>query len=154
MTSNPVFETISVIISEVVESSGYALWGLEWTTEQGSRVLRVYIDADDGVTIDACASVSRILGPRLDVEESIGGAYRLEVSSPGLERPLFTLEQFKKYVGSTVRVRLKKPLGKGMRKLSGELAISGEGELVITNESGRYPIAFENIKKANVVFEF
>ncbi len=154
MTSIPVLDTISSIIQEVVESSGYRLWGLEWTTESGSRTLRVYMEGESGVTIDACATVSRLLGPRLDVEDVISGAYRLEVSSPGLERPLFTQEQFRQYVGSKVRVRLEKPLEKGIRRLTGELSISETGELIITTELGPVTVPFENVKKANLVYEF
>ncbi|MBU1238828.1 ribosome maturation factor RimP [Myxococcota bacterium] len=154
MTSNPAYDTISQIIKEVVESSGYELWGTEWTSEHGSRILRVYVEGESGVTIDACASVSRLLGPRLDVEDAIVGAYRLEVSSPGLERPLFTMEQFSQFVGSKVKVRLDKPLEKGIKKLTGVLSISETGELIITNEVGPVSFPFEYVKKANLVYEF
>lgn len=86
-----------------------AFWGLEYHAGSRPPVLRIYIDSDAGVTVDDCARVSEQASAVLDVEEALKGKYTLEVSSPGLERPLFTPEQFRRYIGHPVKVRLAWP---------------------------------------------
>ncbi len=154
MPEKPDLTALSSIISTIVEEQGFEVWGVEWTQSQGSPILRVFIDGESGVNMAALTSITRLLSPVFDVEEPISGSYRLEVSSPGLERPLFTLEQFRKYVGERVKIRLKTPLSKGRRKLSGRLDVSESGEIIVETESHRFVVPFENVRKANLVYEF
>ncbi len=94
------------LLSPVVQSMDYELLGLEYHEGNRRAVLRVYIDSDQGIGVDDCAQVSRRLGTLLDVHDPLPGSYQLEVSSPGTDRPLFTLAQFARCVGSRARVRL------------------------------------------------
>src|SRR5699024_5159739 len=100
---------------------GFELWGLELQAQGKNSRLVIYIDSPDGITVDHCADVSRQISGILDVEDPISGQYQLEVSSPGMERPLFTLEQFRQYAGSIVTLRLRAPYD-GRRKFKGLLA--------------------------------
>ena len=102
-------EQLKALLTPVVEGQGMELWGLEYHAGSKPPVLRIYIDADAGVTVDDCARVSDQASAVLDVEETLKGKYTLEVSSPGLERPLFTPEQFRRYIGHPVKVRLAWP---------------------------------------------
>ena len=90
------------LLEPVVESLGCSLWGLEYISQGRHTTLRLYIEAEGGVGVEHCEKVSRQVSAVMDVEDPISGEYTLEVSSPGLDRPLYTLEQFQAYVGETV----------------------------------------------------
>lgn len=117
------------MVSPVVEELGYALWGLECTGRGQSSVVRLFIDArqpGDSVTIDDVTRVSRQVSMLLDLEDPIQGSYSLEVSSPGVERRLFTLGQCQAYIGQDIELRLKLARG-GRRAFKGRLAeVCGE----------------------------
>ena len=109
---------IGKAIAPAVEALGLELWGIE-QLRHGRRVtLRVFIDCLSGVTIDDCERVSRQVSAILDVEDPIQGEYTLEVSSPGIDRPLFTLPQFERYLGAEANVRLRAPVD-GRRRFRG-----------------------------------
>jgi len=97
---------LSKLFEPVVESMGYELVGVEFLGAGGYGTLRVYIDRDSGVNLDDCAAISHQISGILDVEEPIKQAYDLEVSSPGIERPLFKLADFERYAGKTARIKL------------------------------------------------
>src|SRR5690554_8020762 len=97
----------------VVEALGYRCWGIEFLSQGRHSLLRVYIDHPDGVSVEACATVSRQASAVLDVEDPISGDYTLEVSSPGVERPLFTLEQDAAFAGAQAESSLGVPYGGG-----------------------------------------
>ena len=78
---------------------GFEFWGLEYQTQSGSTLLRIFIESEDGISVEHCAEVSRQLSLMLDVEDPIQGVYRLEVSSPGMARPFFTLDQYRRHIG-------------------------------------------------------
>lgn len=82
-------DDLNALLGPVVEAMGYEFWGLEYLQGRGA-VLRIFIDKDDGISVDDCAAVSHQASGVLDVEDLISGEYNLEVSSPGMERPLFT----------------------------------------------------------------
>lgn len=107
---------------------GYECVGVEFTGSK-RRVLRIYIDAPEGVGIDDCEQVSHQVSAALDVEDPIRGEYHLEVSSPGLERPLFDADQFRRFVGEEIRFRLVVPDEEGRRKFRGRL-LSVEGDTI------------------------
>jgi ribosome maturation factor RimP len=144
---------IDGIIQPVIESMSYEYVGCEQLPQKAHSLLRIYIDKPGGVTIDDCTAVSRQLSGLLDVEEPMKEAYTLEVSSPGIERPLFALAQFKQFVGKQVAVKLYAPLQK-RRKLSGVLLQVNDAEIVIEEEDRQYTVPFSAIAKANLVADF
>lgn len=141
------------LVAPVAEALGYELWGLELHSPGKSAVVRIYIDSDAGVNVDDCAKVSRQVSSVFDVEDPIAGEYTLEVSSPGMDRPLFTLEQFRQFIGERVKIRLRS-MFEGRRKLSGILAGVEGDEVVVAVDDEEYLIPFELIDKANVVPTF
>lgn len=114
-----------------VVALGYELLGIELNQNGHGSILRIYIDKDEGITIDDCALVSRQLAGLLDVEDPIQGNYDLEVSSPGLDRPIFTVEQFKKFIGETIKLRLYEKQD-GRKRYVG-LLVSANDDLIIIN---------------------
>lgn len=135
---------------------GYETLGVEHASAgSGQAVLRVYIDHADGIGIEDCETVSRQLSGVLDVEDPISGHYDLEVSSPGLDRPLFTVEQVARYRGHQIRVRLEEKRD-GRRNFEGEvLGVSDDGkhiELALDGVAIQLPV--ERIESARVVPEF
>ena len=141
------------VVKPVVESLGYELVGVEYLTQGRDGLLRVYIDAEDGIKVEDCQRVSHQLSGVLDVEDVIKGHYSLEISSPGLDRPLFNAAQFERFAGSEVKLRLEAPL-EGRRKFRGTLlgVEDGEVRLLVDGEEVRIPLA--SIDKANLVPQF
>jgi len=124
-------------------------------TQQGHRALfRVYIDKPTGVTSEDCTQVSRQVGAMLDVEDSIHGQYVLEVSSPGIDRPLFTIQHYQQHIGSRVKVRLHAPID-GRRQYKGVLErVEGENiHLLMEEEKVAVILPFSAIEKANIIGE-
>ena len=141
------------MLQPVVESLGYEFWGLEYIQGRGAT-LRIYIDREEeGVSVDDCALVSHQVSGVLDVEDPIPGEYNLEVSSPGMERPLFTLEQWGRYLGEDIQIRLLAPVA-GKRRLTATLtAIEGDDVLLdVKGEALRVP--FAQVDRANLVAKF
>ena len=136
-----------------VEDLGCELWGIECQHAGRFLTVRLFIDKDGGVTVDDCADVSRQVSAILDVEDPIADKYNLEVSSPGLDRPLFTLPQFERYIGQDIAVHLRIPVME-RRKWQGTL-VKIEGDVLILMVDGQpNAFAFGNIQKANVVAKF
>lgn len=138
------------IIEPAVAAAGFELWGVEHHRGGKRPLLRVYIDGPDGVTVDDCALVSRQVGSVLDVEDPIAGEYLLEVSSPGIDRVLFTVEQCRRYAGSRVKVRLRVPF-EGKRNFSGDIQGVEDGELVLRVGEDEYLLPVESIDKVSVI---
>lgn len=103
---NKIAERVSELAHPVAEKHGCELWDVEYVKEAGGWFLRVYIDRPGGVSIDHCEAVSRELGDLLDEADPVPGSYTFEVSSPGAERPLRRPEDFQRYMGEAVSVRL------------------------------------------------
>ncbi len=139
------------LLQPVVEGLGYEFVGAEYLAQGKHSVLRVYIDKPEvGVNVDDCAIVSRQAGSVLDVEDPITGHYTLEVSSPGLDRPLFCPEHFERFAGQDVNLLLSAPVN-GRRKLQGLLQSFENGVAKVEFEGEIFEIAFENIEKARLV---
>lgn len=142
--------------SEVLVDLGLECIGVEFTPSQGQSTLRIYLDVlDQGgesreVGLDDCETASRELSALLDVEDPIPGHYVLEVSSPGIDRPLFTAAQFAKVTGAEVKVLLKAPL-EGRRRMRGKV-VSVEGEQILLEGEGK-TFEFEHgaVESARVV---
>lgn len=144
---------IEDMLKPEVEDLGYEWVGGEFRGGP-SGLLRVYIDHPDGVTLDHCAEVSNALSGVLDVEDPLPGAYRLEVSSPGVERPMFRTSDFARFAGQRVRLRLYKPVAR-QKKFEGVIqGVDGEDITVLVDEVGELVFRFEEAEKANLVYEF
>jgi ribosome maturation factor RimP len=146
-------ERLTDLLDPVVEALGCELWGVEYLTQGRSAVLRIFIDKQEGIGVEDCERVSRQVSSVLDVEDPIQSEYTLEVSSPGMDRPLFKFEQYVANVGAHVAVRLRRPF-EGRRKFSGLLkGIEGD-EIVLKIDNEEYLLPFELIDKANIVPQF
>jgi ribosome maturation factor RimP len=137
--------------TEVLADLQLECLGVEFSPSQGQSTLRVYLDAEGReVTLDDCESASRELSAMLDVEDPIPGHYLLEVSSPGIDRPLFTAGQFAKVVGQEVKLLLKAPL-EGRRRLRGKVA-SVEGEQIALEAEGKvFQFGHDAVESARIV---
>lgn len=143
-------EQLGELLRPVVESLGFQLWGLEYHSASKPVVLRVYIDHPDGITVDHCGEVSEQVSAVLDVEEPIRGEYTLEVSSPGIERPLFTAEQYRQYLGSDVKVRLAWP-EHGQRNYRGRLLSVSDHGIEVEVDGRSYALPFGAIARARLL---
>jgi len=141
------------ICNAVAERLGYEVVDVEFQRESQGFVLRVYIDCPAGVSLKDCETVSRDLGATLDVEEIMSRSYRLEVSSPGLRRPLRHEEHFRRFSGSKVRIRTRDPID-GRRNFAGTLMGVDEGRVLLKLDSGIVAIPLVEIRKANVEYDF
>lgn len=143
-------EDLELLITPIVEELGCVLWGLEFSMQGRRSVLRLFIDAAEGVTLEDCERVSRQVSAVMDVEDPIASAYTLEVSSPGMDRPLFRLEQYRLYIGHPIAVRLRAPY-QGRRRFQGWLTGIEEGDIVLRVDDIEYLLPYEGIDKAHVV---
>lgn len=143
-------EVIQEIIEPVIAALGLQLWGIEYMGQGKHTLLRIYIDKEGGVDVDDCAEASRQISSILDVEDPISTEYTLEVSSPGLDRILFTLDQFKQYVGAEIKTKLSENF-EGRRNFQGILTEILDEEVVLVAGEDKYVFPFELIEKANVV---
>ena len=142
---------VTELIDTTIQALGLDLWGVELLQQGKYSLLRIYIEREEGVTIEDCEKVSRQVSALLDVEDPIAGEYTLEVSSPGMDRPLFSIEHYSQYVGSEVDLKLRRPLD-GRRKFKGQI-IKVSGDIVsLLVEDSEYDLEFSDIEKANIVF--
>ncbi len=146
-------EQLASIIAPAVEAVGYVLWGIEYLPQGKHAILRVYIDHEDGITVDDCEVASRQVSAVLDVEDPIKNHYTLEVSSPGLDRPLFTPEQFRFYCGDVIHCRVTPPINH-RRKFTGELLSVEDEQIVMKVDNASVIIPFSQMDKAHVVPSF
>ncbi len=144
---------LTAMFEPVVESMGYELVGVEYQGGGHHGTLRVYIDHADGISLDDCAAISHQLSGLLDVEEPIREAYDLEISSPGIDRPLFKRADFERFAGQRARIRLAVARD-GRRNFVGELQASTDAALVRIRVDGEdFELPFADIAKANLVGE-
>ena len=141
------------MVRPVVEAVGLELVEVAFGREHGRRVLRVTVDREGGVDLDAITEASERISRRLDVEEFDPGPYQLEVSSPGVERPLRSPPDFARSVGDRVRVRTAAPL-EGSRTHTGTLVAAGDQEVTIATDGGERTIGYEDIASARTVFDW
>lgn len=145
--------TVTELVDSVVVSLGYELVGIEYLPQGKNSVLRVFIDSPDGIVLDDCERVSRQLSSVLDVEDPIKGQYLLEISSPGLDRPLFKLEDYQRFCGQQVKLRLH-DMQEGRRKMKGRIdVVDGEVITLSLDDGEQIEVRFDNIDKANLVPE-
>ncbi|CCP05450.1 hypothetical protein BN440_0397 [Erwinia amylovora MR1] len=145
-------QKLTELISAPVEALGYELVGIEFVRGRTST-LRIYIDSEDGINVDDCADVSHQVSAVMDVEDPITVAYNLEVSSPGLDRPMFTAEHYDRFTGEEVSLVLRMAV-QNRRKWQGIIK-SVEGEMITVAVEGNDEVfALSNIQKANLVPHF
>ena len=140
---------IEQLIRPTVESMGYVLWGCEYLAQGKHSLLRVYIDKADGIHVDDCQNVSHQVSAILDVDDPIPGNYSLEVSSPGIPRPLFHGYQYQQYLGLDVQIKLYKPVA-GKRKFVGTIVSANDDTLVLMVNTEQQEFPFSTIVKANL----
>jgi len=146
-------EQLQALLAPVVEALGYQCWGVEFLSQGRHSLLRVYIDHENGIQVDDCEKVSRQVSGVLDVEDPIASEYTLEVSSPGMDRPLFTLEQFAAHAGELVKIKLRSPYD-GRRNFQGLLRGVEEQDVVVLVEDHEYLLPIDLIDKANIIPRF
>ncbi len=146
-------QKLTDLLRPAVEETGKTLRGIEYISAGNNSVLRLFIDHDDGINVDDCAEVSRQVGALLDVEDPISSEYSLEVSSPGVDCPLFELAHFQEVIGETINLRLSMPLN-GRRKFKGPLVAIENDTLIVQVDSIDYELAISNVDKANLVAKF
>ncbi|MDD2452720.1 MAG: ribosome maturation factor RimP [Synergistaceae bacterium] len=148
-------------LRQIVEGLGYECAGIVLANEEKRQILRVFIDSVGGIVVKDCETVSRAMNRFLDEHEDyIRGHYYLEVSSPGIERPLFSLEDYRRFCGKKVKIKTGQEIG-GQKRFSGILEhVGGDGEILLRTETGKGPeesetvrIPFEWITKGNLAFE-
>lgn len=143
-------QQLQAILAPIIEAMEYQCWGVEFVSQGKHSVLRVFIEHEQGITVDDCELVSRQIGAVLDVEDPISGEYTLEVSSPGMDRPLFTLEQFAAYAGHQVKVRTRVAI-EDRRNFQGLLRGVEDQDVLVQVDQYEYLLPVDDIEKANVI---
>lgn len=145
-----VSDQIEKLIEAPIESLGYELVGVEYMQGGQAPVLRIYIDAEQGISIEDCERVSHQVSGVLDVEDPIKQAYQLEVSSPGFDRPLFKPKDFERFIGAQAKISLKLPVA-GRRNFTGQLQGFEQGEILIEVDGEVYALPLAKLAKARLV---
>lgn len=145
---------LTELLAPVVADMGLECLGVEYSPSHGNSLVRVYIDAPGrAVTVDDCEAVSRQVSATLDVSDPIQGRYTLEVSSPGLDRPLFTPEQFARFIGQSAKLEVNLPLN-GRRRFQGPIRAVDGATIVLEQDGAEVRIAQDNIHKAKLLPDF
>ena len=142
-------DRLHIQIEPTIAGLGYELLGIERGRANDAQLLRLFIDAPAGITVDDCERVSRQVSDLLDADQLIQGDYTLEVSSPGIERPLFTLAQHARFIGEQVLVRMRTPLD-GRRRLKGALRAVHAESLLVEVEDTLVEIPFRDVERSKL----
>ena len=146
-------DEIRELLAPTVAALGFELLGVEYAPHKTNALVRIYIDAPGRpVTIEDCESVSREVSATLDVDDPIKSRYTLEVSSPGIDRPLFTAEQFARFVGKEAKVQVNVPIA-GRRRFQGPIRAVEGGNIVLEQDGNDVTIEHGNVQKANLIGE-
>jgi len=146
-------QKLNELLQPLVEDLGYEFVGLEYNSNPKHSLLRIYIDHENGVGIDDCETVSREVAALLDVKDPIRSNYNLEVSSPGLDRPLFTPAHYRQFAGCTAQVNLFAPQD-GRRKFLGPILGADESSVSIEQDGSEVTLEIGNIVKARLVPDY
>ena len=146
-----VAETLNERLASLVVSMGYEFVGSELLRQGRSSTLRIFIDSEKGITVVDCSKISRQVSAMLDVEDPIKGEYNLEVSSPGLNRPLFGAQQYQKQIGQKVKVRLYAPIDNRRNFVGVLLKVDDEKIQLLSDSSEEVVLSFSDIEKGNVI---
>lgn len=146
-------QKLTEMLNAPVEAIGFELVGIEFIRAGKHSTLRVYIDSENGIDVDDCADVSRQVSAVLDVEDPISTEYNLEVSSPGMDRPLFKASHYASVIGETVNLKLNLPQD-GRRNFKGVLTQNTDTHIHVTVDGQEFVLPLSNISKANLVPNF
>lgn len=152
MNREEILEKLERICTPVLDQLGFRLIEWEYVSERGRWIVRLYIDRDGGVNIDDCEQASHALEDLIDVELDLDQGYSLEVSSPGIDRPLRRPEDFSRFKGSTIKLRTSRPLN-GRSNYRGVIENVSNDAVDMVVDGMRYKIPFEALKKARLVEE-
>jgi ribosome maturation factor RimP len=144
---------IETLLAPVVGLEDCRIWGVEYRSQGKHSKLLLFIDRDDGVSVEHCERVSRRVSDVLEVEEVLSGSYTLEVSSPGMDRILFKPAQYEDCVGEEIEVRLNYPV-EGSKRIKGVLVGLEDGEAVVRVNEDEFLLPLENVQRARVVPRF
>lgn len=142
-------EQLENMIRSTVEGLGYELWGFDYRPHSDNGLLRIFIDSGQGITVDDCAAVSHQISAIFDVEDPIPSAYTLEVSSPGMDRMLFTPEQYEPYIGETVKIKTQVPLN-NRRNFKGTIERLSETEVTLKIDNEHFDVPFDAIERSRL----
>jgi ribosome maturation factor RimP len=140
------------LLGPVVAGLGYELWEIEYAPRAGGGLLRLYIDAAEGISLEDCERVSRAVSATLDETDPIPGHYTLEVSSPGLDRVLRTQAHFARFAGERVKLEMMRPVD-GRKRFQGRLQAVGESEITLETDGGAVSLPIDDIHRARLVPE-
>ncbi len=146
-------QKLNELLQPLVEDLGFEFIGLEYNPNPKHSLLRIYIDHENGVGIQDCETVSRETAALLDVKDPIRSHYNLEVSSPGLDRPLFTPAHYSEFTGYEVQINLYAPQD-GRRKFSGPILSAGESSVNIEQDGSEVTLEYDNIAKAKLIPDY
>jgi len=140
------------LVKSTVEGLGFILWGYEYRPHGESALLRIFIEKKEGISVDDCALVSRQIGAALDVEDIIPVAYILEVSSPGMDRVLFSEEQYQAYIGDKIKIRTRTRI-EDRRNFKGLLVSANESIVTVKVDNEDFAIPYESIDRARLILD-
>lgn len=146
-------QTLTQMLTSPVEALGFEMVGIEFVRAGKHSILRVFIDHEKGIDVDDCADASHQISAVLDVEDPISTEYNLEVSSPGMDRPLFTEAHYARFVGEIISIRLSVPMD-NRRNFKGKLLNCENGQISIEVDGETFLLAIANIDKGNLVPTF
>lgn len=146
-------QSLNDMLTAPVEALGFEFVGLEFIRAGKFSTLRVYIDSPEGISVDDCADVSHQVSAVLDVEDPISSNYNLEVSSPGMDRPLFKEAHYQAIIGEDVSLRLRIPQD-GRRNFKGQLTGCENGSIQVTVDGQSFNLMLNNVEKGNLVPNF
>ena len=142
------------IVEPVIEGLGYEVVDIDYRPHPTDGLLRIYIDGPNGIVLDDCTAVSRQISSVLDVEDPIPGQFNLEISSPGMDRPLRKVVDFERFTGSTVKIKLTVPTLEGQRNFTGKLKGVENEEVVLEMDGETHYLPIDSIDKARIVPQF
>ena len=150
-----IVDKVFSIINPIVIDMGYELLGIEYVASGRYSILRLYIDCEEGIGVNDRETVSRQVSSIMDVEDPIIGQYNLEVSSPGIERPLFVIAHYQRFLGNDICLRTYRPID-GRRNFTGCIGSVGEttNTIELVTELGPVTLDIDLIEKANLVAHF
>jgi ribosome maturation factor RimP len=148
-----IVKQVESLVVPILEEMGYELVDVDYVSSYGRWILRLFVDKEGGVTIGDCARISEELGDLIDVKEFIRHEYNLEVSSPGLDRPLRKEKDLSRALGKRIKVRMATPL-EGRRNFTGVLLRYGDGVLHLEVDGQKVDLSWPDVAKANLIYEF
>lgn len=142
-------DELIALLAPTITDMGYELWGCEYLSQGKHSLLRIYIDKEEGIGIEDCQEVSKQVSALLDVDDPIPGNYSLEISSPGIPRPLFNSEHYTRYLGQEAQIKTVKPVN-GKRKLLGIIVSASESSVILDINNEHVELLYSNIVKASL----